>query len=176
MKGKTKTGEGKEIGKGEEPTRSVDSVGMRCSERGSFVQVNGQVYPFDIAWVISGEGSGPSIDGPTSGAGWFAIIEAISFSEQQMVFAKVYAPTDSHDDTDDTVIVTSLAGYMPPHAHDAIVRRISQSDQPQLETFIPTDGGRDGIAKEGISLRVPREDALGRARYASVARFYVAKD
>ena len=43
-------------------------------------------------------------------------------------------------------------------------------EDPKLETFVPAKG-----RTEGISFQVPQQDALGRARYLSVARFNVAE-
>ncbi|MDB4935143.1 MAG: hypothetical protein JWP87_2115, partial [Labilithrix sp.] len=66
--------------------------------------------------------------------------------------------------------VSSLAGYLPADADQPIVRTASDRDNPQLETFIAAKG-----ASEGISLRVPEQDALGRARYLAVGRFTVGQ-
>jgi hypothetical protein len=168
-KGKSRTADAKKLGGGTEPTRAVDSIGMTCAAGGSSVQVNGVQYPFDMAWVVSGTGTGKTLSGD-SGAGQFAMIQALSFKDQRVIFAKVWVPSDAHDDTDDTVIVSSLAGYLPADADQPIVRTASDRDNPQLETFIHAKG-----ATEGISLRVPEQDALGRARYLAVGRFTVAQ-
>ena len=166
-KGKSTTADGKKIGAGPEPTRKVDSVGLTCAEAGSTIQVNGVKYPFDMAWVVSGDGTGPTLTGQ-EGAGQFAMIQALSLKDKRVVFAKVYVPSDANDDTDDTVIISSLEGYLPNDVGDPIVRAVSERGNPKLETFVFPKG-----AEEGISFQVPQQDALGRARYLSVGKFVV---
>jgi hypothetical protein len=169
-KGKSRTNDGKEVGGKAEPTRVVSSIGMTCGgPTGSTVQVNGVQYPFDYAWVLSGQGKGPTLDGDDKGAGYFAMIQALSLKDKRVVFAKVYVPSDANDDTDDTVIVSSLAGYLPDDTDEPIVRAVSEREDPKFETLIPAKGGA-----EGVSFQVPQQDALGRARYLSVAKFTVA--
>ena len=171
-KGKSRTGDGREIGTKAEPTRVVSSVGLTCGSgpNGSTVQVNGVEYPFDYAWVVSGQGNGPTLDGTDNGAGYFAMIQALSLKDKRVVFAKVYVPSDANDDTDDTVIISSLAGYVPESIDEPIVRAVSERTNPKFETFIPVKG-----ANEGISFQVPQQDALGRARYLSVARYTIGQ-
>jgi hypothetical protein len=135
------------------------------------VQVNGVKYPFDLAWVVTGEGKGRTLNGDM-GAGRFVMIQAISFAEQRVVFAKVFVPGDANDDTDDTVVVSSLAGYLPATPDAPMVRVVSDRDDPKFETFIASKGA-DGI--QGISFQVPEQDAFGRARYLGVARFDVLR-
>lgn len=166
-KGKSGTADGKKIGGGAEPTRKVDSVGLTCAEGASNIQVNGVKYPFDMAWVVSGEGTGPTITGQ-EGAGHFAMIQALSLKDKRVVFAKVFVPSDEHDDTDDTVIISNLAGYLPNDPGEPIVRAVSERGNPKLETFVFPKG-----AEEGVSFQVPQQDALGRARYLSVGKFVV---
>ena len=100
------------------------------------------------------------------------MIQALSFAQERVVFAKVFVPSDSHDDTDDTVVVSSLAGYLPATHEAPVVRVVSDRDYPKFETFIPS---KDGAGPAGISFQVPEQDALGRARYLGVARFDVAR-
>lgn len=175
-KGNSHTADGKGIGGGAEPTRSVESVGLTCAAGASTVQVNGVSYPFDIAWVVSGEGTGPTLSG-NEGAGHFAMIQALSFKDKRVIFAKVYVPSDAHDDTDDTVIVSNLAAYLPENPGEPIVRAVSERGNPKLETFIPSKDakGGTGAAAEGVSMQVPQQDALARARYLSVGKFSVAQ-
>jgi hypothetical protein len=169
QKGKSSTADGKKVGAGPEPTRKVDSVGLTCAQGRSTIQVNGVQYPFDIAWVVAGEGTGPTVSG-NEGAGQFAMIQALSFKDKRVVFAKVFVPSDANNDTDDTVIVSSLEGYLPDDADEPIVRAVSERGNPKLETFVRAKG-----AEEGISFQVPQQDALGSARYLSIARFDVAR-
>lgn len=168
-KGKSRTGEGKELGAGPEPTRVVRTVGLRCAAGASMVQVNGVQYPFDVAWVVSGKGHAKTLNG-TEGAGEFAMIQALSYRDQRVVFAKVYVPSDANDDTDDTVIVSSLAGLLPANPDEPIVRAVSDREDPKLETFLYSKG-----TSEGLALQVPQEDPLGRARYLSVGRFVIGQ-
>jgi hypothetical protein len=169
-KAKSTTADGKQLGGGApEPTRDVSSIGLTCAAGASTVQVNGVLYPFDVAWVVSGKGKGKSLDG-TNDAGEFVMIQALSYKDKRVVFAKVYVPSDANDDTDDTIIVTSLAGYLPEDAEDPVVRAVSDREDPEFETLMFTKG-----TSEGLSFRVPEEDPLGRARYLGVARFSVGK-
>jgi hypothetical protein len=170
-KGKSNTAAGKKVGGRPEPTRLVSSVGMTCAAGASMIQVNGVRYPFDLAWVVTGEGKGRTLNGDM-GAGNFVMIQALSFKDQRVVFAKVFVPSDAHDDTDDTVIISSLAGYLPERAEVPVVRVVSDRDYPKLETFIASKGV---AGPAGISFQVPEQDALGRARYLGVARFDVAR-
>jgi hypothetical protein len=165
-KGKSRTADGTRIGGGKEPTREVDSIGMTCAAGGSTLQVNGVLYPFDFAWVKSGKGQGKTLNGDL-GAGELAMIEAISFKDKRVIFAKVYVPSDANDDTDDTVIVTDIASYLPENPDQPVVRLIGDRDNPKFETFIFSKG-----ANEGLSMQVPREDPLGRARFLSVGHFH----
>jgi hypothetical protein len=169
VKGKSRTADGKKIGGGPEPTRVVSSVGLTCAAGGSMIQVNGVQYPFDQAWVVSGKGHAKTLNG-TDGAGEFAMIQAISYKDQRVVFAKVYVPSDATDDTDDTVIVSSLAGFLPENPDQPIVRAVSDREDPKLETFVYSKG-----ASEGLSFQVPQEDPLGRARYLSVGKFVIGQ-
>lgn len=169
QKGKSSTADGKKVGGSAEPTRSVESVGLTCAEGRSTIQVNGVAYPFDLAWVVAGDGTGPTING-NEGAGRFAMIQALSFADKRVVFAKVFVPSDANNDTDDTVIVSSLEGYLPESHEEPIVRAVSERGNPKLETFIPAKG-----AEGGISFQVPQQDALGRARYLSVGTFTVGQ-
>lgn len=164
-KGKSRTADGKRIGEGKEPTRVVDSLGMTCAAGGSTLQVNGVLYPFDMAWVKTGKGHAKTLDG-NEGAGEYAMIEAISLKDQRVVFAKVYVPSDANDDTDDTVIISSLASYLPANADEPVVRVVDDRENPKFETFIFTKGATDGL-----SFQVPEQDALGRARFAAVGHF-----
>lgn len=168
-KGKSSTAAGKKADGKPEPTRLVNSVGMTCAAGGSSLQVNGVTYPFDLAWVVTGDGKGKTLNGDM-GAGRFVMIQALSFTDQRIVFAKIFVPSDSHDDTDDTVIVSSLAGYLPATPDAPIVRVVSDRENPKLETFIVAKGA---AAPEGLSFQVPEQDAFGRARYLGVARFAV---
>jgi hypothetical protein len=170
-KGKSVTAAGKKADGKPEPTRLVSSIGMTCAAGASMVQVNGVKYPFDLAWVVTGEGKGRTLNGDM-GAGRFVMIQAISFAEQRVVFAKVFVPGDANDDTDDTVVVSSLAGYLPATPDAPMVRVVSDRDDPKFETFIASKGA-DGI--QGISFQVPEQDAFGRARYLGVARFDVLR-
>jgi hypothetical protein len=171
VKGKSSTASGKKITGKYEPTRLVSSVGMTCAAGASMVQVNGVKYPFDLAWVVTGDGKGRTLNGDM-GAGRFVMIQALSFAEQRVVFAKVFVPSDANDDTDDIVIVSSLAGYLPATPDAPIVRVVSDPDDPKFETFVASKGA-DGI--QGISFQVPEQDPLGRARYLGVARFDVGR-
>jgi hypothetical protein len=170
-KGKSSTASGKKAGGAPEPTRVVSSVGMTCAKGASMVQVNGVRYPFDYAFIVTGEGKGRTLNGDL-GAGRFAMIEAISYADQSVVFAKVFVPGDANDDTDDTVIVSSLAGYLPENPDVPIVRVVGDRQDPRMETFLVSRGA-PGAA--GISLQVPEQDPLGRARYLGIAKFEVAR-
>jgi hypothetical protein len=163
----SRTSGANKIGGDREPTRVVASVGLTCSPQRNTVQVNGVEYPFDLAWVVSGQGAGRTLSG-NEGPGHFAMIQAISFKEKRVVFAKVYVPSDANDDTDDTVVIGNLAGYLPDDPDEPIVRAVSDRDSPQLETFVFAKG-----AKQGLSLLVPQQGAVGRARYLSVGKFEV---
>lgn len=167
-KGKSSTADGKKIGGKAEPTRKVDTVGLTCAEGRSTIQVNGVQYPFDIAWVVAGDGTGPTLSGD-EGAGQFAMIQALSFKDKRLVYAKVFVPSDANNDTDDTVIITNLEGYLPDDAGEPVVRAVSERGNPKLETFVLAKG-----TSEGVSFQVPQQDALGSARYLSVGRFSVA--
>jgi hypothetical protein len=164
-KAKSRTADGKIVGEGKEPTRVVDSIGMTCAAGGSTLQVNGVLYPFDMAWVKSGKGHAKTLDG-NQGAGEFAMIQALSFKDKRVVFAKVYVPSDANDDTDDTVIISSLANYLPENPDEPVVRVVSDREDPKFETFVFSKG-----ATEGLSFQVPEQDALGRARFLAVGHF-----
>jgi hypothetical protein len=142
---------------------------MTCDLGKSTVQVNGVLYPFDQAWVVFGKGNGKTLDG-TNDAGQFVMIQALSYQDKRVVFAKVYVPSNANDDTDDTVVITSLASYLPVDGDEPIVRSVSEREDPQFETFLPVKG-----TTEGVSFRVPEEDPLGRARYLGVGRFTVTR-
>jgi hypothetical protein len=167
-KAKSRTGDGKVVGEGKEPTRVVQSIGMTCAAGGSTIQVNGTLYPFDVAWVKSGKGHAKTLNG-NEGAGEFAMIQALSYKDKRVVFAKVYVPSDANDDTDDTIIVSSLANYLPDNADEPVVRVVSDREDPKFETFIFSKG-----SSEGLSFQVPEQDALGRARFLAVGRFAVS--
>ena len=161
------TDDGKKIGGGAEPTRAVKTIGMTCSPTKNTVEVNGTEYPFDIAWVISGKGEGPSINGGT-GAGNFAMIQALDLKSKKVVLAKVYVPGDGNDDSDDTIIVTNLGAYLPDNADLPIVRATGPKESPIYETYVFPKGRTSGLA-----FQAPRQDALGRARYLAVDKFTV---
>jgi hypothetical protein len=165
QKAKSRTADGKVIGEGKEPTRVVDSIGLTCAAGASTLQVNGVLYPFDVAWVKSGKGHAKTLDG-NEGAGEFAMIQALSFKDKRVVFAKVYVPSDANDDTDDTVIISSLASYLPDNADEPVVHVVGDRENPKFETFVFSKGATDGL-----SFQVPEQDALGRARYLAVGRF-----
>jgi hypothetical protein len=167
-KAKSRTGDGKVVGEGKEPTRTVDSLGMTCAAGGSTLQVNGVLYPFDVAWVKTGKGKAKTLDG-SEGAGEFAMIQALSYKDKRVVFAKVYVPSDANDDTDDTVIISSLANYLPENPDEPVVRVVSDREDPKFETFVFSKG-----ETEGLSFQVPQQDALGRARFLSVGTFEIA--
>ena len=169
-KAKSGTSDGKRLGGGApEPTRDVNSIGLTCAAGGSTVQVNGVKYPFDVAWVVSGVGTAKTLNGG-EGAGEFVMIQALSYKDKRVVFAKVFVPSDANDDTDDTVIVSDLADYLPENPDEPIVRAVSDRDTPQFETFIVAKG-----ATEGLSIRAPQERPLGRARFLSVGKLTVAQ-
>lgn len=167
-KGKSRTADGKRVGEAAEPTRVVDSLGMTCAAGGSTLQVNGVLYPFDIAWVKTGKGKSKTLDG-NEGAGEFAMIQALSYKDKRVVFAKIYVPSDANDDTDDTVVISSLASYLPENPDEPLVRVVSDREDPKFETFVFSKG-----ASEGLSFQVPQQDAFGRARFLSVGNFTVA--
>lgn len=166
-KGQSRTANGKEIGGKPEPTRVVDSLGMTCSPGKNTVEVNGVQHPFDIAWVVSGVGVGPTLNGE-DGAGRFVMIQAVSFKEKNVVLAKAFVPSDGNDDTDDTVVVSDLASYLPENADEPVVRAVSERKNPFFETFIFTKG-----AKEGFTYQAPQQKGFGKARYLAVGRFAV---
>jgi hypothetical protein len=168
-KGKSRTADGKRVGEGKEPTRTVDSLGMTCSAGASTLQVNGTLYPFDIAWVKTGKGKSKTLDG-SEGAGEFAMIQALSYKDKRVVFAKIYVPSNANDDTDDTVIISSLASYLPENPDEPLVRVVSDREDPKFETFVFSKG-----EAEGLSFQVPQQDALGRARFLSVGHFASAR-
>lgn len=160
-----KTDDGKTLGGGTEPTRTVNSVGMTCSAARNVIAVNGVQYPFEVAWVVSGDGTGPTRSGD-EGAGQFALIQALSLKDKKLIVAKVYVPSDAHDDTDDTVVVSDLSSYLPENADEPVVRAVSERGNPFLETFIFAKG-----SNAGFTFQVPQQDPLGRARYLSVGKF-----
>lgn len=164
-----KTDDGKRVGGGPEPTRSVSTLGMTCSATKNTVEVNGVQYPFDVAWVLSGQGSGPAISGG-EGAGYFAMFEALSLKDKKILFAKVYVPGDANDDSDDTVIVSNLASYIPDNADEPVVRATGEKVSPVLETLVFDKG-----ATTGFAYQVPKQDPLGRARYLAVGKFQVVE-
>ncbi len=164
-----KTDDGKRLGGGVEPTRVVDTLGLTCSATKNSVEVNGTEYPFDLAWVLSGKGSGPTISGG-EGAGFFAMIEAISLKDKKVIFAKVYVPSDANDDSDDTVIVSNVTTYIPSTPEEPIVRVTGRKEDPIFETLVFEKG-----ASGGFAYRVPRQVTLGRARYLGVARFVITE-
>lgn len=164
-----KTDDGKRLGGGVEPTRVVNTVGLTCSATANTVEVNGTQYPFDVAWVLSGKGTGPAISGG-EGAGYFAMIQAVSLKEKKVVFAKVYVPSDANDDSDDTIIVSNVATYIPAAPEEPIMRVTGRKEDPVFETLVFEKG-----AKEGFAYRVPREVTVGRARYLGVARFVITE-
>ncbi len=167
-KSKSRTGDGKAIGEGKEPTRVVESVGLTCAAGGSTLQVNGVLYPFDVAWVKTGKGKSRTLSG-NEGAGEFAMIQALSYKDKRVVFTKVYVPSDANDDTDDTVIISNLANYLPENPDEPVVRVVSDREDPKYETFVFAKGD-----SEGLSFQVPEQDALGRARFLAVGHFEVA--
>ena len=164
-----KTDDGKKLGGGVEPTRVVDTFGLTCSATKNTVEVNGTQYPFDVAWVLSGKGSGPAISGG-EGAGYFAMVEAISLKDKKVVFAKVYVPGDANDDTDDTVIVANVATYLPATPEEPIVRVVGTKESPVFETLV-----FEKDAPGGFAYRAPRQVTVGRARYLGVARFVITE-
>ena len=164
-----KTGDGQKLGGGAEPTRSVKSVGMTCSATKNSIEVNGVQYPFDLAWVVSGQGSGPAISGG-EGAGYFAMFQGISLKERKSVFAKVYVPADANDDSDDTIVASSLVGYLPEMPDEPLVRATGDRRSPVFETLV---FAKDTTA--GFAYLVPKQVTVGRARYAAVGKFEVVK-
>ena len=166
-KGGSKTANGKQIGEGPEPTRVVASVGMTCSAGKNTIEVNGVEHAFDLAWVVSGQGVGPTLNGD-DGAGRFVMIQAVSLKAKNVVVAKVFVPSDGNDDTDDTVVISDLANYLPANADEPVVRAVSERKDPLLETFIFTKG-----AKEGFTYQAPQQKGFGKARYLAVGRFVV---
>ena len=164
-----KTDDGKKLGGGVEPTRVVSTLGLTCSPTKNTVEVNGTQHAFDVAWVLSGKGSGPAIGGG-AGAGYFAMIEAISLKEKKVVFAKVYVPGDANDDSDDTIIVSNVTTYLPEAPEEPIVRVTGRKEDPVFETLVFEKG-----ASGGFAYRAPRQVTIGRARYLGVARFVVTE-
>ena len=170
MKAKSGTSDGKRLGaNAPEPTRDVNSIGMTCAAGASTVQLNGVQYPFDVAWVVSGKGHGKTLNGDL-GAGQFVMIQALSYKDKRVIFAKVFVPSDANDDTDDTLIVSSVADYLPENSDAPIVRTVSDREDPEFETFVIAKG-----ATEGLWFRVPQEGAFGRGRYLSAGKFTVAQ-
>ena len=163
------TDDGKTLGGGVEPTRVVKTIGMTCSASKNTIEVNGTDYSFDVAWALSGQGSGPAISGG-EGAGYFAMFEAVSLKEQKILYVKVYVPSDANDDSDDTVVVSSLAGLLPADADEPIVRVTGELKDPVFETLVFEKGSTKGFAYQ-----VPKQVALGRARYLAVGKFEVVE-
>ena len=164
-----KTDDGKKLGGGVEPTRVVNTIGLTCSATKNTLEVNGTDYPFDFAWVLSGKGSGPAISGG-EGAGYFAMIQAVSLKDKKVVFAKVYVPSDANDDSDDTIIVSNVTTYIPPTPEEPIVRVTGKAEDPVFETLVFEKGATGGFA-----YRQPRQVTIGRARYLGVARFVITE-
>jgi hypothetical protein len=164
-----KTDDGRKLGGGPEPTRSVSTLGMTCSATKNTVEVNGVEHPFDLAWVVSGEGTGPTLTG-AKGAGHFAMFQALSLKDKKVLFAKVYVPSDTSDDSDDTVVVSNLTSYMPASADEPIVRTTGEKDSPVFETLVFEKG-----AAKGFAFEVPKQDPLGRSRYLAVGKFEVVE-
>ena len=140
---------------------------MTCAGEKSSIQVNGTLYSFDVAWVVAGEGSGPTLTGG-DGAGQFAMIQALSFKDKRVIFAKVFVPSDANDDTDDTIVIGNLSNVLPDALGEPIVRAVADRRNPTFETFVPMKG-----TTAGLSFQVPQQGALDRARFISVARFEV---
>jgi hypothetical protein len=167
-KGKSPSGPGSRLGESEEPTRVVRSLGLTCAAGASTLQVNGVLYPFDVAWVKSGQGKARTLSG-NEGAGEFVMIQALSYAHKRVAFAKVYVPSNGNDDTDDTIVISSLANYLPENPDAPVVRAVGDRDDPKFETFLFSKG-----ETEGLSFQVPEQDALGRARYLAVGNFEIA--
>jgi len=152
----------------QDPTLDVDSVGMTCSPGKNTVEVNGQEYPFDIAWVVSGKGA--SITDGVEDAGRFAMIQALSLKDKRMVVVKVFYPSDAHRETDDAVAIGNLENLVASPTTEPVVHNVGEKDKPQLETFIADKG-----AKEGIYTVAPKQTQRTRARYVGVGRFTVGE-
>jgi hypothetical protein len=164
-----KTDDGKKLGGGVEPTRVVTSLGMTCSATKNTIEVNGVQYPFDVAWVLSGQGTGPAISGG-EGAGYFAMFQGLSFKEKKILFAKVYVPGDANDDSDDTVVVSNVTDYLPDNADEPVVRATGEKKSPVFETLVFEKG-----TLKGFAYQVPKQVAIGRARYLGVGKFEVVE-
>ena len=101
------------------------------------------------------------------------MIEALSFADQRVVFAKVFVPSDANDDTDDTVIVSSLAGYLPEDPDAPIVRVVGDRKDPKIETFI-VRGAAGARHRAGSRCGYPSRTRSVERAISRVARFDVA--
>ncbi|MBS2011852.1 MAG: hypothetical protein JST00_03100 [Deltaproteobacteria bacterium] len=149
----------------QDPTLVVTSLHMSCGGGRNSLEVNGREYPFDIAWVLSGNGA--SLTDGIEDSGKFAMIQALSLHDKRMVLVKVFVPSDAARETDDAVVVADLDKFVPEGAAP-VVHTIGDKDKPQLETFVAPRG-----AKEGFYTVAPKQSDRTRARWLGVGRFKV---
>jgi hypothetical protein len=97
------------------------------------------------------------------------MFEALSLKDKKILFAKIYVPSDANDDSDDTVVLSNVAEYLPASAEEPIVRVTGEKTSPVFEMLVFEKG-----ATKGYAFQVPKQDPLGRARYLGVGKFEVA--
>ena len=144
-------------------TRTISSIAITCAAGGaSTLQVNGTNHPFDLAWAVAGKGTLKSVASTAS-------IHAISLAEKKIVYAKVNVPSDVKNDSEELIIVTNIANYMPADPDEPLVRETgAASTDPTFETLIFGKG-----QKEGFYYLVPRSEDLALGRFLMVGRFKV---
>ncbi len=149
----------------QDETFMVNSVHLTCGGGKHVLDVNGRSYPFDVAWVVSGDGA--SITDGVEDSGRYAMIQALLLKDKRMVVVKVFVPSDASRETDDVLVVADLEPFVPdgslPVAH-----AVGEKDKPQLETFVAPRG-----AKQGYYFVAPKEGPGIRARYLGVGRFEI---
>lgn len=149
----------------QDPTLVVTSLHMSCGGGRNSLEVNGREYPFDVAWVVAGNGASTT-DG-IEDSGKFAMIQALSLHDKRMVLVKVFVPSDGARETDDTIVVADLDRFVADGVVP-VVHTIGAKDKPQLETFVAPRG-----AKEGVYTVAPKQSDRTRARWLGVGRFKV---
>lgn len=135
-------------------SRAVEALAFECDVGGTnAILVDGAPYAFDIAWTVVPNGSS------------FATIEAFSFKDKLAYLASV--GLSAAGGTSETFIVTHVGAYVPDDLDVPVVRNLSTSGEPLLETFVFRRGG-----SEGFYFLAPRSDDTA-ARFMEVGRFKI---